>query len=425
MHFLLPKLTLEYYIVTIRLINVALRLSSLISKLFMVLIMSRYLTSHEFGYYGLFASLIVYLVGYIGFEFHTYSNRNIITSDNTLNEILTNHTVFSLASIALSLPVVFCIFYFELLPFELAVPFFLVLLFEYLSLEVSRVLNILDRQIMSSFLLFFKTTFWIVPSSLLLIYEPNYRSVLFVLNSWFIGSVFALSIGAFVILRDVGFRLEPRSVNFDWIFLGLKKSFGMFSSAQAALLLLVVDRFLIKYHAGVELTSIYIFYFGLTNAILALFESSFFVFFIPKALALFGRGDFSSIDHEIKKMGCLIFIVCVLSGITLCFTIDYLIDFTGKVEYINYKPVFYFLLVSSLVKAVSLIYHFSIYSVKEDKYLIRANFISLINFALLFFLMEPFFHALYAASISMMCVSVFHLVYKYLSWTSILNKNIN
>ncbi len=402
--------------------NVLLRLASLFSKLFIVLILSRELNSYDFGYYGLFTAIIVYSVGFIGFEFHTYSNRALLISTKTHNEIITNHIIFSLIAITISVPAFFAVFHFELLLSSLAIYFIGILFFEYLALELSRVFNILGSQIVSSILLFVRTSVWIMPACYLFINDEQYQTLDFVLGWWFAGAVLSFFIGLFYLLIFYKYKFSFSYADKPWIIEGIKKSSGMFISAQAVLLLFVMDRYLIKFDVGVELASIYMFYFGLTNALLALFESSFFVFYTPKILYLYSNDKINEINSECSKLLKMIVICCLLVVISSYLVIDYIIEFVGKLEYVEFKNVFFLLLLSVLIRVISLVYHFAIYAIKKDKYLININLVSLVLYPALFYLFNSSLHALYAASITMLCINILHLFFKRASWVMLVKR---
>ena len=64
-----------------RFLNLVLRGSTLASKFALIFVLAKFLEPAEVGLYGLFSATIFYCLMALGFDFYTYSTREIIVSD--------------------------------------------------------------------------------------------------------------------------------------------------------------------------------------------------------------------------------------------------------------------------------------------------------------------------------------------------------
>src|SRR5690554_889302 len=69
-------------------INVCIRGGTLVSKFLLILVLARFLTPAELGLYGLIIATIAYGIYPLGFEFYTYSTREIIGLEESQRGVL-------------------------------------------------------------------------------------------------------------------------------------------------------------------------------------------------------------------------------------------------------------------------------------------------------------------------------------------------
>ncbi len=364
-----------------RFFNLCLKFSGLISKLLLILLLSSKASGEEFGYYGLFNSLVVYLVGFIGLEYHASSNREVCHL-GIRRDLFSNHFIFSLVTVSLSVIISFIVLFFELLPCKYLYFFIVILIFEYLSTELIRYLNMTERQIFSSVVFFIKTSAWILPYSIYLFLGGGFDIATFYLI-WLIFSIVSVCLGFLSIKKDFNSYFSIKEVSFCFILDKIKKSKFIFISSQLILVLTVLDRYLINFYSSVEIVGIYVFYFMLTNSLTSILESTVFVFFIPKIILLYNKNETESFSKLIKKLYIDVLIVGLLSSLIMFMFIDEVLEIVNKESYISYIVVFYVLLGSSLVKLISLVPHYVLYSLKKDGISLNINILSLILFLLL------------------------------------------
>ena len=329
-----------------RFINLSLRTSSLLSKLIFLIVLGRSLTDADFGYYGLISSSIIYMCGFLGLEFYSYTNRLILNEKASANKLLLNHLLL----IIVVFFTVTCILYITGLGSMLAGDYFLlfimILFSEYISVELNRLLILKNMQVISSILLFIRTGFWMLPAALLIIINESKVELSQVLWFWVIMSgIPAMISGGLVIIK---FDLKFQMANIDryLVLEGLKQSFPLFIASQLTLLLFIVDRVYLKFVSGIEIVGVYIFFYGITNALMSILESTTFMYFWPKLVILFSNDKGHLIKVEVNKMLKNVLFTSILIAIISVLLIDYIIIFIDKDFVASYKTVFFILLLS-------------------------------------------------------------------------------
>lgn len=66
-----------------QLTNIAIRGSTLASKFLLIFFLARFLEPSELGVYGLFAATIGYSLYLLGFDFYTYTTRELLKCDRS------------------------------------------------------------------------------------------------------------------------------------------------------------------------------------------------------------------------------------------------------------------------------------------------------------------------------------------------------
>lgn len=398
-----------------RIINLLLKMLSLSSKFAFIVLAGKVISETDFGYYALFSSFIVYISGFIGLEYHSYNNRMMISSKSSEQKILfSNQLAFITIVIVFCAPISLLLYFFDALPWSLTVWFFLILVFEYTSLEIVRLLNILDEQIKSTIIYSIKTSCWMIPLTVVWFFKDN-AEIYSVYFLWLFFSILSTLVGVFFLRRKIIEDFKLSNVYFNKIISVVSKSKVIFISSQLALIVFVLDRYLLKLYSGVELVSVYFFYFMITNSLLAVLESSVFVFYVPSLIRSINKKDEKLIFSLIKDMRNMAFVVVFLCAAIMMVSIDLVIKYVGKELFFNYKSIFYILLFSVVLRVLSLVYHYAIYSLKLDKELAYINLCSLILFVITFFSLNFFeVESIYSLSISMVIISLFHLLIKFI-----------
>lgn len=396
-----------------KLVNLLLKSLSLLAKFAFILLAGREISEADFGNYGLFSALLVYILGFVGLEYHAYSNRALLLCNGKKKEeICSNQIAFIIFAIFLCIPISGILKILDFIPLSLGLWFFLILIMEYISTEMIRLMNILDRQIKATLVYSIKTSCWMIPMVIAWLADVHVN-VIDIYKYWFLLSLTSVLFGFFC-LRDyfrIGFKIKLISFQFIWS--GVLNSKLILISSQMSLLLFVADRYLLKYTAGIESVSAYFFYFMLASSLLSVLESSVFVFLIPELIRKVNEGDSSNILKAIVNMRNVAMLAVTIFSLTIVFIVDFIIEFVDKASFKDHKEVFYILIMFVVLRVYSLTFHYVLYAAKYDRELMLMNFFSLIIFVVFYYSClflggKP----IISIAASMTIVSAFHIIVK-------------
>src|SRR5690606_36382753 len=122
-----------------RLVSVSLRGGTLVCKFLLIFFLAKFLPPEEVGVFGLVAATIGYSFFVVGFEFYTYSGRELLglSRDGWLPVIRDQWVLFAVGYVFI-LPVLTFIFGVYLSSWKYVGWFLLLLLFEHTAQELNR-----------------------------------------------------------------------------------------------------------------------------------------------------------------------------------------------------------------------------------------------------------------------------------------------
>ncbi|EFT9412792.1 oligosaccharide flippase family protein, partial [Salmonella enterica] len=246
--------------------SVVLRGFTLLTKFIFIILLARFLQASDLGLYGLISAAVGYGIFVVGFEFYTYSTREIINSHKeTLFFILKNQVLFYLISYTLCIPVFIILVYLNILPRGSEYWFIALLFFEHLSQEINRVLITIESQTIASFILFVRQGLWCWLAIATMVVYPDLRNITVVFIYWLIGTVFACVLGILYILNK---KTGNNTIKWDWAWLkkGIRLSAPMLIAALALRGFFTFDRFAIEKISGLEILGGYTLFVSMTSA---------------------------------------------------------------------------------------------------------------------------------------------------------------
>ena len=176
-----------------KLLNVAIRAVTLAIRFGLIFILAIYLPPSEVGLYGLIVVTVSYALYFVGFDFYTFSTRDLLNRPaDQWGRLLFSQGVFFGGLYALMLPVSLLLFVFGLLPWWLAGWVMLLIVSEHLAQEVSRLAIAMGRPVFASLMVFFRQGIWALLFMVCLVYSESYRSLAVLMPFWAAGSVLSV-----------------------------------------------------------------------------------------------------------------------------------------------------------------------------------------------------------------------------------------
>lgn len=351
--------------------NVFIRGLTLISKFALLFMLARYLDVDELGLYGLVVATITYSIYPLGLEFYTYSTRELIKGPLSKRWGLIK-SQFSLYSI--TYPIVFSlisiIFWGGLLPWSLALLFYVILTLEHLSQEIYRILIATTQQLSATIAIFIRQGLWIWISVFFLYAYPELRKLQFILYSWLCGSLCCL-IFSIAKLRKV--NKGSGCVCWRWVYRGVFSAMPFFISSVFVMAISTVDRYWFESLVNRDALGYYVFYSGLVAALISFLDAAVFSFIYPKLVQHAANSEYDLFSFFLKRMLCYTICITGVFVLSAIFLIDFILALVNRDAGNSYIYIFYFLLFSTVLQVLSYIPHYGLYARGFDKPIILIN----------------------------------------------------
>ncbi|EGA9776056.1 oligosaccharide flippase family protein, partial [Salmonella enterica] len=324
--------------------SVVLRGFTLLTKFIFIILLARFLQTSDLGLYGLISAAVGYGIFIVGFEFYTYSTREIINSHKgNLFFILKNQVLFYSISYTLCIPVFIILVYLNILPRGSECWFIALLFFEHLSQEINRVLITIESQTVASFILFVRQGLWCWLAIATMVIYPDLRKITVVFIYWLIGTVSACVLGVVYILSK---KSKNYTIKWDWAWLkkGMRLSAPMLIAALALRGFFTFDRFAIEKIAGLEILGGYTLFVSMTSAIQSFLDTILISFSFPKLARLYSEKKYFEFKSELKKFALKLILLLSILSVCCFFTGYILVKWLNNLDYIKLFPIFILLI---------------------------------------------------------------------------------
>lgn len=350
-----------------------LRAITLFSKFALVIMLAKLIPEGDVGVYGLISAAIGYAIFIVGFEFYTYSTREMIAYPREQwGWMIKNQAILAVIVYIVFLPWLYFLYRYEILPPGTEFWFISLLVVEYISQEINRILITEQNQLLASFVLFLRQGAWCWVVVGMMLFMPSLRNIYTVFIAWLIAAAVACVIGGVYIARFTR-GCTKRGIAWSWIKKGIKLSLPMLTAALAMRGIFTFDRFAIKHIGGLEVLGAYVFFASMASAIQSFLDTIVISFAFPK-LSKFAaekkyvefRSEFKS--FAIKTAGMVLFLCvsCWLSGLLVLYWLNNQI-------YYQWYNLFILLIISTFVYCMSLIPHLGLYALRVDATIIRSQ----------------------------------------------------
>ncbi|MBJ2348606.1 MULTISPECIES: lipopolysaccharide biosynthesis protein [Pseudomonas] len=366
----------------LQLSNVAIRGLTLVSKFLLIFFLARFLEPAELGIYGLLAATVGYSLYLLGFDFYTYSTRELLKRDREeWGGVLKAQAALIMVLYVIFLPLLSLIFVNDLLPMSVIGWFFALLILEHLTQELGRLLVAVSDQLYASLMLFFRSGVWAVLVTGLMFVMPDARDLNVVFGAWAVGGGIALLLGICRIKR-MGLDGWRQEVDWAWIVKGLKIAFALLVATLAIRGLFTLDRYWFQVLAGVEVLGAYVLFTGISMALISFLDAGVFAFIYPDLISAYQRSDGDGFRRGLRK---LLIQTAILSGIFAVvglLAIGPLLGWLGKPLYAEREGLFVWILLATVLYALGMVPHYGLYAQGRDRPIIHSHIASLLIFVL-------------------------------------------
>lgn len=365
-----------------RFFNITIRGLTLASKFFLILFLAAFLEPEDLGLYGLLVATIAYAIYPLGFDFYTYSTRELIKFErSSWGRVIRDQGVLHLALYAAVIPLMIFIFVAGLLPWYLFGWFFVLLILEHINQELMRLLIAMSEQLTASIILFLRSGSWAIIITIWMLFEPSMRTLESVLAAWVCGGSIALIL-AFYRLYCLNIKLESVRVDWHWIIRGLKVAVPFLLATLAIRAVFTIDRYWFEELRGLDVLGAYVLFMGMANALLAFLDAGVFSFSYPKLIESYNKKEYSVFRLGLKNMVMQTLFITVIFTVISVFAVEPFLKLIDKPFYIENLDIFYWSIGVLILYSVSSIPHYGLYAQGYDKSIVFSHFLALFVFLL-------------------------------------------
>lgn len=349
----------------------------------LVFFLAKFLSTEDYGVYGIIAAFIGYGLYFIGLDFYTYSTREMISSpSDKLGSMIYSHFILGGVTIIIFSPFLYLFYRGNIFPREYLLVFFLLMILEWLNQELTRILIALKDVLSASIANFIRSAAWVFLLIIFfLIFEvDSYLKFIFIF--WFIFDCVAL---VYLYLRLKKNKIDFNGVCFDWkwVLKGLKVSFLFLIGTLCLRGIGTFDRYYISEVFSYEDVAIYVFFAGIAASLQAVLDAGVFTFLYPKLVHDYKKGDFYNFKRVLRKLSLAVISICFAFSLFLYFSIDIILNLIGKELYKENINILWYCLCFNVIWAVSMVFHYAIYAFKKDKVIVITHVVGLLVFAML------------------------------------------
>ena len=363
-----------------RFINIALRGITLASKFLLIFFLAKFLEPKELGLYGLLTVTISYALYLLGFDFYTYTTREILKRErNEWGGLIKDQGALSFVLYCIFLPLLSMIFIKGLLPWSVAGWFFVLLVLEHLTQEISRLLITISEQLLASLMLFMRSGIWAVIVTALMFFCADTRDLNMVLGAWTLGSLLALALGVYR-LKQMNISGWRKKIDWQWIGKGLKIAIPLLIATLALRGLFTVDRYWFADLASIETLGAYVLFMGISSALVSFLDAGVFAFIYPGLISAYHNKDSAAFKLKLRGLLLQTLIFAGVFAIVALLIIDPLLTWLDKPLYLEHKDLFPWTLLITLLYSIGMIPHFALYAQGIDRPIIHSHIASFLIF---------------------------------------------
>ena len=396
-------------------INLVLRGITLGSKFLLSIYLVKFLSLEANGEYGIFVATISMLTYVLGLDFYSFNNREILqeNSSESGKKIKNQFFLFTIVYLIV-LPLLYVLGLFDFIGEKYVFLFYLILIFDHISIELYRLLVVFSKPIQANMNLFLRTGIWI----LVLIFAwhndfEELKNLKSVFNFWMIGSFLSVAYSIFS-LSTTGISIPWREkIETKWILAGLKIATPFFIATLSYKTIQFADRYMVEFYLGTKQTGVYYFFSNISMLIETFVQTTVVMIYSPQLIASLKKDKPFQINI-FKTFSKEIVIYSVLAVVSVCAIIYPLLYIVEKTELFLSISVFFVMITTRFIFNISLIYHFKLYVAKKDRIIMTSTLVAVLFNVSLNFILIPYYGLIggaLATLISILIMMGFKLFY--------------
>ena len=338
-----------------------------------------------YGEYGLIATTVALGVYWLGLEFYTYSHREYLQKTSGISHLFLHQLTFNLLAYIILLPVFYLFFAAGFLRKSYLLLFYILLVTEHLSLELQRLLFTLKKPLAANINLLLRNGLWMLPL-VFYFYRGRPVNINEILKYWIAGDLAALLTGMFVLWPSVKNRFASFRPDLEWIKKGFYTGLPYFFGVMSLKIIEFSDRYFIDYYYDKATVGIYTFFGNFSILISTVVFTAVFSLRYPDLVGLLARKNIPEFTSYFQKLQREVMYWTLLTASVLLISMPVVLKILHKQQHLHYYPAFVLLVTAYVFFNLSFLYHYILYGLKKDKWLLYAAIMAmLLNVGLNFF----------------------------------------
>lgn len=352
--------------------------TSLIIKFIFTIFVARYLNLEVLGFYGLLSAATIVLPIVLGLGLGYTLCRRAVTS--TLDAIVIDLKYYGLFFILIyALPavasIVIGLVYENMI---LSVSVLLIIILEHLNGSSYQLLLNLSRPVSANVLHFIRTTVWVVLFMIFAFFIVDLRNLEMLLFFWGCGSAFSLLCFALLIKNWPWGTVDTSGSFISWLKSELASSKSAYFNGVFETTSMYMDRYLIGFFLGLELTGVFVFFWQITSALGNLLWTGVVQVTRPKLVKSYKSQD-GEYENIYKK--CLfkaLMGATLASGVSIV-GLDILLPYLQKPLVEEFFGIYYLMVFAFLMTVVKETQKLRFYSQHRDDLTLKTSIVALVG----------------------------------------------
>lgn len=370
-------------------LNLGLRILSLGSKFLLILYITKYLGTEELGAYGLFNTSILIGIQLLGFDFYVYNTRELL-GDKRREPFVVNQVYFHCGLYLVALPVCFFLLPQSVFGHADHLLFFVsILVLEHLSSECYRLLLTFKETLLASFVLFVRTSSWILV--VIMFWELGMwpKDLTFLYRAWLVGNAVSLAIPIAFFYRAFSWSQNDLLLLRSWIVNGIKISAPFFACTILLKGLEYSNRYVLDYFHDKESVGVYTFYsnFAATLSI-AVFTLVTMVRF-PTLVSLGNKGVSAEFKAYALKFSRDSSVYALVLAPLVALLVAVIVLYLERHSYWEHYYAFLVMVIANVFISMNYATHYILFALKKDSVILLSNFAGVTACIVLNFLLIP------------------------------------
>jgi len=392
---------------------IGLRGTVTLAKFALALYTARYLGLSELGVYGLVAGALTIVPAVFGFGItDTISRQVVAVARSVAAPLVSTRLSLSMAVHLLGQPLAWLLnaALGEPVPWRLGIPIGLILFLDHLASDTCDMLILRGRVFFANALLFLRHGLWPPLVIIAGLAFPATRNLDCLLYGWLASLVLTWLVIAIFVAGDG--RWRAMRLDGRWLIESLRASVSFHVKDISGVTSLYLDRFLISFFLGLELTGVYTFFWSVANVAHSLVVYGIVqarIAQLVEAARVVEASAFKTLERrtQIEVTG---WVAVLAAGALVAMPI--LLPYLDRPLLRDYLPVFWIMMVATVLRVGADGYSFALLALQQDRAILVIAVAGAVGSALANVLLVPPF-GIYGAALGYVLTSVGLLIARY------------